>query len=166
MKVTNEVKRTLEEGIKNLFSLIGLIISFEVKEDEDGYLIKIEAGENTGLLIGKRGENINNLRTFFQLFLKQKFGEWYQVKVNVGDWLEKQEDYLSSLAEKTIKRVQETKTPQYLYNLSSGQRRTIHLIVSETPGVTSESFGEGEERCLVIKPDDEGKKSVAEEVRE
>ena len=42
MKTASEVKQALEESVKNLFSLIGLVISFEVKEDEDGYLIKSE----------------------------------------------------------------------------------------------------------------------------
>jgi spoIIIJ-associated protein len=72
--------------------------------------------------------------------------------VNVGDYREKEEDYLKSLAASTAQRARETKEPQNLYNLKPWQRRIIHLALSEEKDLTTESMGEGEERYLIIKP--------------
>ena len=149
----SDPKTILEDLVKNLFSLLGLTIEFRVTQEEGFYLVDLKTESEAGLLIGRQGENINAIKTFLQLSLKQKTGEWHQVKVNVGDWLERQEEYLKDLAEKTAKKAKETGAPQYLYNLSADQRKIIHLTIGNIQGVKSESVGEGKERCLVITPD-------------
>lgn len=148
-----EVKSILEDLVENLFSLLGLSVEFKVIEEKDFYLVDLSTKEEAGLLIGRQGENLNALRTFFQLALKQKTGQWYSIKVNVGDWLERQEEYLRNLAEKTAKKVKETGTPQNIYNLTAQQRKIIHLVIGDIEGVKSESVGEGKDRFLVISPD-------------
>lgn len=153
-----EPVKIIEDLVEKLFDFIGLKVDFEVKKEDVFYLVNLNAGEDTGLIIGRKGENISALKNFLQISLKQKLGDWYYVKVNVGDWLERQEEYLKSLAEKACKKAKETGTPQYLYNLSSDQRRLIHTFVSVAEGVKSESTGEGKDRCLVISPDDNNKK--------
>lgn len=148
-----EAKKIIEDLLKNLFSLLELPVEFKVIEEKDFYLVDLNTKEQIGLLIGRQGENLNALRTFLQLALKQKTGQWYSVKVNVGDWLERQEEYLRNLAEKTVKKVKETGAPQNLYNLTAQQRKIIHLVVGDIEGVKSESVGEGKNRFLVISPD-------------
>jgi spoIIIJ-associated protein len=152
-------KEILEVLAKNLFSLLGLVVEFSVTQENDFYLVNLKTETEAGLLIGRQGENVDALKTFFQLALKQATGEWYHVKVNVGDWLERQEEYLKSLAEKTARKAKETNSPQYLYNLSADQRRIIHLTVANIEGVKSESLGEGKERYLVISPDESKKEA-------
>ena len=71
--------------------------------------------------------------------------------VNVGDWREKQEDYLKSLALSALSRARATNEPQPLYNLNASQRRTIHLYLSSEKDVETESFGEGKERYLIVR---------------
>jgi spoIIIJ-associated protein len=122
--------------------------------ENDCFVVKIDSEEEKGLLIGKRGETINSLEYVLGLILRQELGEWKRVLLNVGDWREKQDEYLHGLAAQAVERAKETNSPQRLYNLSPSQRRSIHLMVQKMDGVLSESEGEGKERCLIVKLDD------------
>jgi spoIIIJ-associated protein len=121
-------------------------------KENEAFVVEIDAGDETGLLIGKKGETLSSIQTVLGLLLKQKTGEWNRVVVNVGDYREKEEDYLNNLAASTAQRAKETGEPQNLYNLKPWQRRVIHLALSEDKDITTESVGEGEERYLIIKP--------------
>ena len=56
------------------------------------------------------------------------------------------------MADQISQRVVETGQPQPIYNLTPTQRRIVHLALSESKDVETESTGEGEERYLLVKP--------------
>ena len=143
----------IQKLVSELFSLTGITSQFEVIEKEEKmFEINIASDSETGLLIGFRGENINSLQTIISLMLKNKLGEWVRIIVNVGDYRQKQEEKLEDLANQAAQRALETGEAQPIYNLSSGQRRTIHMYLSERNDVITESQGEEPERFLVVKP--------------
>lgn len=149
-KKVDELKKLTDE----LLSLMGTNVKAEVSYDKENeaFVVNMDAGEETGLLIGKKGETLSSLQTVLGIMLKQKTGEWNRVVVNVGDYREKEEQYLKDLAASTAQRAKETGEPQSLYNLKSWQRRLVHMALAEEEGVTTESEGEGEDRYLVVKP--------------
>jgi len=49
-------------------------------------------------------------------------------------------------------RVRETQTPFRFNAMSSRERRILHLVLKEEPGVRSESEGSGEDRQVVVYP--------------
>lgn len=126
----------------------------EISEDKknDAILIEVDAGEETGLLIGNRGETINSIQTVLGMMLKQVTGEWTRVFVNVGDWREKNEERLTDLAEQTKERVLQTGKEQPLYNLSPAERRIVHSHFTDDKDVLTESEGEEMGRYLIVKP--------------
>jgi spoIIIJ-associated protein len=154
-------EKILKELTDELLSLMGTKATAEVSGDKENecYLVNINGGDETGLLIGKKGETLLSLQTILGIMLKQRTGEWERVTVNVGDYLEKEEEYLKNLALNTASRAKETGEPQSLYNLKPAQRRIIHMVLAEDKEVTTESLGEGEERYLVVKASDEEKSS-------
>ena len=148
----NKVK-ILQELVDELLSLMATKAKAEASYDKDNeaFVVNIDAGDETGLLIGKKGETLLGIQTILGFLLKQKTGEWNRLLVNVGDYREKEEGYLKDLAASTAQRAKETGEPQNLYNLKAWQRRVIHLALSEDKSITTESEGEGEERYLIIK---------------
>lgn len=146
--------KILEELSGKLFSLMGVSPKADISFDKDSeaYLINVDAGDEAGLLIGRKGETLISIQTVLGILLKQDSGEWSRVLVNVGDYREKEEDYLKNLAESAMQRAIETQEPQSLYNLKPGQRRIIHMFLSENSAVETESVGEGENRYLLVKP--------------
>ncbi|MGA3291663.1 MAG: R3H domain-containing nucleic acid-binding protein [Candidatus Microgenomates bacterium] len=149
-----EKTETLQKLAEKLFSLMATKAKVSVDYDKENtvFVVNVEAGDETGLLIGKKGETLSSIQTVLGILFKQKTGEWNRVVVNVGDYREKEEDYLKNLATSTAERAVETGDSQNLYNLKAWQRRIIHMALSENKDVTTESEGEGEERFLIIKP--------------
>jgi spoIIIJ-associated protein len=146
-------EKILKELTDELLKLMATHASAEVSYDKsnESYVVNIDGKDETGLLIGKKGETLLSLQTILGILLKGKTGEWERVTVNVGDYLEKEEEYLKNLAVNTASRAKETKEPQSLYNLKPFQRRIIHMVLSEDKEIVTESVGEGEERYLVVK---------------
>lgn len=142
------IKKLAEE----LFSLAGVNVNVLVEETEEGtYEVNLETPDETGLLIGFRGENINSIQTVLGIMVKGNTGEWVRIIVNVGDYRQKQEQKLEELANQSADRAIETKEPQPIYNLTAGQRRTIHMFLSKREDVITESEGVEPERYLVVK---------------
>lgn len=151
MKKNVEILQKLAE---ELFSLMGTDSKLEVSYDKENeaYVVNVVGGDETGLLIGRRGETLTSIQTVLGLLMKQKIGDWVRVMLNVGDYREKEEDYLKSIAEQAATRAVETGEGQPLYNLKPAQRRIIHMYLSEKKDIQTESLGEGPDRYLVVKP--------------
>jgi len=149
-----EKVKILQKLTEELLSLMSTKATASVSYDEknEAFVVNLDAGDETGLLIGKKGETLLGMQTVLGFLLKQKTGEWVRVLVNVGDYREKEEGYLKDLATTTVQRAKETGEAQSLYNLKAWQRRIIHMVLAEDKDITTESLGEGEDRYLVIKP--------------
>src|SRR3989339_502543 len=147
-----DITETIEKLAKELFLLAGVNVKVIVSENEEGvYEVNLETSEETGLLIGFRGENINAIQTVLGIMVKGVTGEWIRIIVNIGDYRQKQEQKLFALADQSADRAIETKEPQPIYNLTAGQRRIIHMYLSKRDDVVTESQGENLERFLVVK---------------
>lgn len=144
---------SLQKLTDELLSLMATKATAEVSfnKDEDSYIVDINTEDEAGLLIGKKGETLASIQNVLGVMLKQQTGEWFRVVVNVGDYREKEEDYLKNLATSTADRAKQTGEPQELYNLKPWQRRIVHMTLSEDPELVTESVGEGEGRYLVVK---------------
>ncbi len=151
---TKDKIKIVEEYASKLLSLMGTSAKIEVYEDKDNEAIKVDikSEEELGLIIGKRGETLLSIQSVLGMMVRQKTSEWVRIIVNVGDWREKEEQYLENLAMQTADRAKDTGEAQELYNLSSSQRRIVHMVLSEVNGIETESLGEGKGRYLIVKP--------------
>lgn len=142
----------IKELTEKLLSLAGVDTEIEVVDKgEDTFEVNLQTPDETGLLIGFRGENINAIQTVLGIMLKGVTGEWFRIIVNVGDYRQKQEEKLKELANISADRAIETGEPQPIYNLNASQRRIIHMHLAERGDCLSESQGEEPERYLVVK---------------
>lgn len=148
-----KTQEVLKELVGELLTLMATTAKAEVSYDQenDVFIVTIESTEETGLLIGRKGETLTSIQTILGVLLKQKIGDWKRVVVNVGDYREKEEDYLRNLGLSAASRAKETGEPQSLYNLSPAQRRIVHMVLAEDATIETESLGEGAERYLVVK---------------
>jgi len=152
IKINKKIVDTVKEVSTELFAQVGSKAKIEVKHDKDSdaVIVLLKSEEETGLLIGKRGETIESIQTVLNLIVSQKVGGWVRILVDISDWRERQEDTLKDLAVQTLERVRETGDPERLYNLTSAQRRVVHMELSKEDDIKTESEGEGRDRCLVV----------------
>lgn len=142
----------IKEIAKELLDLMLIKADIEVSEDKenDALVVEIDAPEETGLIIGSRGRTLNSLQVIMGMIFKKRLGEWRRVLVDISGWRDKEKERLQNLAELTAQRAKETGDSQYLYNLTSSQRRIIHMFLAKEKGIKTESEGEGKERYLVV----------------
>ncbi|HBB76410.1 MAG: hypothetical protein A2186_01755 [Candidatus Levybacteria bacterium RIFOXYA1_FULL_41_10] len=146
----NESK-TIEETATKLFDLLGIDEPFEVKEIEEGAEVVINATDS-GVIIGRHGENLEGLQLVLSLCVSQKLGEFKRISVEVGDYKKKREEWLTNLAVQTKERALSENREIALSNLKSWERRIVHIYLQEDGEVVSESMGEGKDRVLIVKP--------------
>ncbi len=151
-KVKLDTASLVENLTNKLLNLLGTKAEAHVSEDKENESISvnIEAGEETGLIIGNRGKNLQAIQTLLGMMVRRETGEWTRIVVDTSDWREKEEERLKKLAVQAAERAKATGEPQYLYNLTPSQRRIIHLVLSEDPEIQTESQGEGADRYLII----------------
>ncbi|MBU1256735.1 KH domain-containing protein, partial [Patescibacteria group bacterium] len=136
--------KKIQEIIENILGFLSLTddqikINFI---DEDQIQVNISLPEDiTGIFIGRGGENINALRLILSLIISQRTNTWPKLRLNVNDYQEKREEYLTDLAKDAAEKAQELQREIILPNLSSYERRIVHLHVESLGTVTTESRG-------------------------
>ncbi len=118
---------------------------------ENGALISLD-GEGLGVVIGHRGETLDALQHLVSLAANNS-GGYFKVTLNIGDYREKREQTLVSLAKRVAEQVVKTSRNRALEPMSAYERRIIHTAVQEVDGVSSASVGEGKNRRVVIFPE-------------
>ncbi|MBQ8338723.1 MAG: KH domain-containing protein, partial [Oscillospiraceae bacterium] len=110
--------------------------------DVDGAIYLQLDGEKLGVVIGRRGETLDALQ--YLTSLAANTGNGYQkVTLNIGNYREKREQTLVSLAKKVSAQVLSTGRSRALEPMNPYERRIIHTAVQDIEGVVSNSIGEG-----------------------
>lgn len=145
------MEQQLSEILDNLLGLLLLEGSYEIEEDENGINVLIET-KDAGRLIGSGGQSLDGLQLIVNQMMSRKTPDNYKrVILDVGGWRKQKEEELQASAKSWAKQVLETGKVVELEPMSPWQRRIVHMVVSETEGVESESVGEGRDRHVVIK---------------
>ncbi len=107
--------------------------------------------DDAGFMIGKNGENIQDIERILKLLAKRKgIEEMFSIDINNyrGDREVKLKDYIRKVARQVVAMKKEIKLPP----MRSFERRIIHLELATHPDIITESIGDGEERYVVVKP--------------
>ncbi len=84
--------------------------------------------------------------------LSKKYGISEPIFVDVNNYRKERENLIVELAKAAARKVLITKQEVKLPAMNAYERRLVHVELSARPDVKSESFGEGPERYVVIKP--------------
>ena len=123
-------------------------LKIRVAEKENAALIELD-GEGLGAVIGHRGETLDSIQYLTGLAANNG-GGYYKVAINIGNYREKREEALISLAKRVSAQVLKTGKSRSLEPMNPYERRIIHTAVQGIEGVVSNSFGEGSSRRVVI----------------
>ena len=126
-------------------------LKIKVAEKENAALIELD-GEGLGAVIGHRGETLDSIQYLTGLAANNG-GGYYKVAINIGNYREKREEALKSLAKRVSAQVLKTGKSRSLEPMNPYERRIIHTAVQDIEGVVSNSFGEGGNRRVVIAPE-------------
>ena len=120
-------------------------------DPESGGPIIDLAGEDSGLLIGRRGQTLQALQFLVNLIVRKQF-DGVRVVLDVENYRQRREASLREMATKIAERVAQTNRRITLEPMPPADRRIIHTTLTDHPSVATESTGEGDGRKVTIRP--------------
>ena len=152
---SSDIIRVARETIDELISLMDVDVMCNLRQAESeevgGPLFEIE-GDDSGLLIGRKGETLRSLQFMVRFLVSRKTGERANLSVDVEGYDDRRRQSLSSLANRVAQRVVKTGRSIELEPMNPRERRLVHIALSENGDVYTESSGIGEGRRVVILP--------------
>ena len=113
--------------------------------------IRVDCGEDSGLLIGREGQTLAALQYITSRIVSRTMEAPVRVQFDVGDYRERQDDRLRELALTLAERVRATGRPCSTRPMSSYHRRLVHMALQDSPDVQTRSSGEGPLKRVIIQ---------------
>ena len=144
-------KRILE----GILQRMNLDCPLTVEETADTILLNIK-GDGSGLLIGKRGQNLDAIQYIVNKSVSKNTNNRKMIVVDTESYRRKREESLIALAAKLAEKVKKSKKALTVGHMNAHDRRIIHLALQNDESLTTKSRGEGEFRKIVIMPAKKG----------
>lgn len=145
----------IKEIIAKLLDLLMIEGSVAI-EDREGQLFFNIKTEDSHMLIGHYGQNLKALQHLARLIAraqeeKENVEQPTYFSLDVGDYRRERTEFLGALARQAASRVRETKQTLILKPMNSSDRKMIHMSLSDSDDLITESIGDEPERRVVIK---------------
>ena len=144
-----EAKEKAEKFLKDVLSTMEMKV--DVKADYADEVLNVElAGDDMGVLIGKRGQTLDSLQYLTSLVVNKGKSGYIRVKVDTENYRIRRKETLENLAKNIAFKVKRTRRPVFLEPMNPYERRIIHSALQNDPYVTTHSEGEEPYRKVVV----------------
>ncbi len=120
-------------------------------ETDDTIMLGI-SGDESGLLIGRRGQNLDALQYIINKAVNRSETDRKMIVVDSEDYRRRREESLLDMAQRIRDKVKKTQKPLSLGHMNAHDRRIIHLALQEDEALITKSRGEGEYRKIIVLP--------------
>ena len=155
------VPATTPAALKARDLLAGILgrMTFECQvtaaETDETIILSIE-GDDGGLLIGRRGQNLDALQYLLNKSVHKSEAQRKMIVVDSEEYRKRREESLLAMAERIREKVKKTQKPLSLSHMNAHDRRIIHLALQEDEELITKSRGEGEYRKVIVLPAKKG----------
>ncbi|HTA16516.1 MAG TPA: R3H domain-containing nucleic acid-binding protein [bacterium] len=144
--------RRAADDLERLLAAMGTPGAVECKERAGNMVLNVLSSEHENLLIGRRGQTAEALQTLINEFMGRREGDpGLYVVVDVADYHGRQEQRLVEKALALAEQVLLDGAQASMGQLSSVERRVVHMTLKSVAGVESFSVGQGSVKKLVIQ---------------
>ena len=126
--------------------------NISVSQSKDRLRVHLEDTDDSGLLIGRDGQTLNAVQYLLNRMVGRRWPDAPRVQVDTGDYRQRQDDKLRSIAHSLAQRASSSGKVQSTKPLSSYHRRIIHLALQNHRSVTTKSKGDGPLKRVLILP--------------
>ncbi|HTB35251.1 MAG TPA: R3H domain-containing nucleic acid-binding protein [bacterium] len=141
-----------QADLERLLTAMGTPAKVERKERAGNVVLNVVAPEHESLLIGRRGQTAEALQTLINEFMGRREGDpTLYLVVDVADYHGRAEERLIERAKELAGQVLRDGGQVSMGQLSSAERRVVHLTLKGMDGVESFSVGQGSTKKLVIQ---------------
>ena len=148
-----EVEQLSSELLDYFLSSIGVVADTYIREDSNSSRVSFEIeGEDSALLIGKRGETLQSIQFLVRMITSKQLGRKSNIQIDIEDYRRRRVRTLRNIARNLAKEVIDSGEERTLEPMSPVDRRIIHVSLAKNPKIITESEGKGRDRFVVVKP--------------
>ncbi len=150
-KVKEPEKVPVEAFLKDVLDKMGIEASVSVETDETENCMNINIdGEDTGEVIGKRGQTLDALQYLASIIVNKDGEEYCRVKLDTKNYRERRQKTLENLAKNVASKVKKTRHKIILEPMNPYERRIIHSYLQNDKFIETKSKGEEPNRRIVV----------------
>ena len=139
------------EFLDKMFAAMEMEVKSTIEYNEESRTMNIDfAGDEMGILIGKRGQTLDSLQYLISLVVNKESDSYIKVKVDTEDYRERRKATLENLAKNLSYKVKRTRRPVTLEPMNPYERRIIHSALQNDRYVETHSEGDEPYRKVVI----------------
>jgi spoIIIJ-associated protein len=141
-----------KEILEELLRLMGFTAKIEQNNADDKITLSVEAGENSNILIGRRGKNLSGLQYIVNRICARKNEDVKPVVIDIEGYRERRRVALESLAQRLAAKAKSSRREVETEPLSAADRRLVHMALRDDGEVRTQSRGDGPYKNVIIKP--------------
>ena len=146
-----QMKQDAEKFLTGVFGAMELPVEITMNYDKTADCLEIDfAGEDMGILIGKRGQTLDSLQYLTSLVVNKEQQDYVRVKVDTENYRSRRKDTLENLAKNIAFKVRKTRKPVVLEPMNPYERRIIHSALQGNKYVETYSEGNEPYRHVVV----------------
>jgi spoIIIJ-associated protein len=154
--IGEKAKGVLGEILKRM----GIEASVQVKAGDKSDEIVLDVScENSGLLIGRKGQTLEAL----QYLVTRITGDWRgtegpHIVIDIENYRQRRRKSLEDMALRLGEKAKRQRKTVTVDALSAADRRIVHAALQDDPWITTRSLGQGSYRRLLIIPEGDRKR--------
>jgi len=150
-------KKIIQETVEELMKKSGFPSEIEVEEseseDQEGIICNIKTTEDSNLLIGQYGVNLQAFQHIARLAIRKKLAdERVNFTLDVNSYRDQKNQSIIEQAKEAAKLALNEGRVIIMKPMTAYERRLVHMELSQNEKVATESVGEGENRKILVKP--------------
>jgi len=145
-----EVGAKIVEMTTELMRLMGIGGQVTTRLEDDIHRVDIETSGVDGLLIGKKGESLEDIGHLLRRMVGKRLKKSVRMDVDVGGYKKRRSAALKSKAVSLAARVKSTGKDMQMEPLPAAERRVVHLALAGDPQIRTHTVGDGDLKNVVI----------------
>lgn len=143
-------EQILKDTLDEIFRHLNITPKVEIKNEDNVFTINIE-GDDLSFLIGKHGRGLEALQSVLGLIVYKNTNSWIVINIDINGYKEQRIEKLKNITQRYVDKMRYLQKEVSMPPMSPWERRQVHIFLAEYDDVEAESFGEGNERHIVLK---------------
>lgn len=127
--------------VKEICSKMQVECNVSIAEENDNRIVLKLDSKDSGILIGKRGKNLEALQYLVNIISNSDKDQIQKILLDVEGYREKRRETLEKLARNLAMKVRKTRRPQILEEMNPYERRIIHMTLENDRDIETRSIG-------------------------
>lgn len=146
------VATTAKRLLQRMLDLLKVSVQITTVQEE-AEALKIEMdGEDSGILIGRRGQTLDALQYLLNIMVNRSAATPKRIVLDIEEYRARRTSELEELAKRTALQVVERGESIALRPMSAYERRIIHVALQDNEKVDTVSEGEEADRRVLVVP--------------